>query len=62
MPVKKPTAKKTPAKKTTSKKAVAKKKPKLVCEICGYEVIVDKVCGCVEEHALICCGTPMSKK
>jgi len=23
---------------------------------------VDQACGCVEEHALICCGKPMAKK
>lgn len=62
MPVKKSTAKKKPIKKTTVKKAIAKKKPRLVCGVCGMELIVDKVCGCVEHHTLICCGKPMNEK
>jgi len=52
-----------PAKKAVKPKApVKKKQPKLECGICGYRVTVDRACGCVEEHALICCGKPMSKK
>jgi hypothetical protein len=50
------------AKKVTKPKAPAKKGPALECEICGYRVIVDQACGCVEEHTLICCGQPMAKK
>jgi hypothetical protein len=39
----------------------AKKGAALRCGICGYRVIVDEVCGCVEEHVLVCCGQPMKK-
>ncbi len=64
----KKTAKKTAVKKT--KKAAPKKKvtagakkgQAYECRVCGLRVIVDKVCGCVEEHALICCTKPMTKK
>ncbi len=67
MPVKK-TAKKTPAKK--KKKAAPKKKvaakikkgQAYECHVCGLRVVVNNVCGCVEEHALICCKKPMKKK
>jgi hypothetical protein len=61
MPVK---AKKkvTKPKKTVKRKAPAKKKPAFECGVCGYRVVVDQECGCVEEHALICCGQPMTKK
>jgi len=67
MPVKK-TAKKTPAKKTKKaaprKKAAAKirKGQAYECHVCGLRVVVNNVCGCVEEHALICCKKPMKKK
>lgn len=50
------------AKKVAKPKATKKKGPALECGICGYRVIVDQTCGCVEEHALICCGQPMTKK
>jgi hypothetical protein len=43
-------------------KAKAKVPDKLECHVCGYRVIVDETCGCVEEHVLICCGEPMAKK
>lgn len=43
-------------------KPKAKPAPKLECGVCGYRVIVDETCGCVEEHVLICCGEPMVKK
>ena len=76
MPAKKKAVKKTPkktAKKTAVKKtkraapkkkvtARAKKGQAYECKVCGLRVIVDKVCGCVEEHALICCTKPMTKK
>jgi hypothetical protein len=71
MPVKKTTkkpAKKTPAKKTKKaapkKKAAAKikKGQAYECHVCGLRVVVDNICGCVEEHALICCTKPMKKK
>jgi len=49
-----------PAKKT--KKAAPKKLvPALQCGVCGYRVIVDQTCGCVEEHLLLCCAQPMVK-
>ncbi len=71
MPVKKTTkktAKKSPAKK--KKKAAPKKKTSAKikkgqayeCHVCGLRVVVNNVCGCVEEHALICCKKPMKKK
>ena len=50
--------------KKTVKKAVKKTAPKaptLTCGVCGYRVIVDETCGCVEEHVLLCCGEPMQK-
>jgi len=73
---KKKAVKKTPqkiAKKTTVKKikkaapkkkveAKVKKGQAYECRVCGLRVIVDKVCGCVEEHVLICCSKPMIKK
>jgi hypothetical protein len=49
-------------KKVAKPKAASKKGPALECEVCGYRVVVDQECGCVEEHTLICCGQPMSKK
>jgi hypothetical protein len=39
----------------------AKKAPKLECVVCGYRVVIDQSCGCVEEHVLLCCGRPMNK-
>ncbi len=71
MPVKKTTkktAKKTAAKKTKKaapkKRAAAKikKGQAYECHVCGLRVVVDNICGCVEEHALICCEKPMKKK
>ena len=71
------TAKKTPAKRTakaaTAKKTAApaakKKAPakahkdlKYECSVCGFRVIVDEFCGCVEEHVILCCNKPMRKK
>ena len=44
------------------KKLSAKKKPKLVCGVCGFAVTVDNVCGCIEEHTLLCCGKAMAEK
>jgi len=49
-------------KKAAKPKARAKKQPGLECGVCGYRVVVDQACGCVEEHTLICCGEPMAKK
>lgn len=70
------TLKAVPRKKVTlKKKAAAKKKvtPKkksgkikkgdtYECAVCGVRVVVDEVCGCVEEHAFICCMKPMKKR
>lgn len=49
--------------KIVSKEVEAPKKtyPALQCHVCGYRLIVDQACGCVEEHVLICCGQPMAK-
>ena len=65
MPVKKTTkktVKKTPAKKTKKAAAKIKKGQAYECHVCGLRVVVNNVCGCVEEHALICCKKPMKKK
>ncbi|MFB0564279.1 MAG: hypothetical protein ACETWK_01205 [Candidatus Aminicenantaceae bacterium] len=66
MPVKK-TTKKTakkikkaaPKKKTAAR---AKKGDAYECGVCGYRIVVDEVCDCVEEHVYICCEKPMKKK
>lgn len=29
---------------------------------CGIEVEVKKVCGCLDECDLVCCGKPMERK
>jgi hypothetical protein len=60
MPVKKK-AKKKVVKKVVRKKSSVKK-PKLICGVCGMEVIIDKTCGCAEVHPLVCCGRPMTQK
>jgi hypothetical protein len=55
---------KKPAPKPKAKakaKPRAKAKDALECGVCGYRVVVDEACGCVEEHVLICCGRPMAK-
>jgi len=49
-------------KKAPKPKVSTKKGPALECGVCGYRVIVDQTCGCVEEHTLICCDKPMGKK
>jgi hypothetical protein len=59
--------KKTPrpvrkAKKKSAPTGKGKVKNALECGVCGYRVIVDETCGCVEEHVLLCCGRPMAKK
>jgi hypothetical protein len=55
-----------PKKAVPPPKKVKKTAPKklldgLNCEVCGYRVIVDEACGCVEEHILLCCDRPMTK-
>lgn len=70
MPVKKTAAKKAKvtAKKAFAKKPAAKKTVKqkqgdaYQCRVCGYRLIVDEVCGCVEEHVFMCCDKVMKKK
>jgi len=39
-----------------------KKGSKLQCRVCGMSVTVDEVCGCIEEHDIICCGKEMKPK
>ena len=52
-----------PKKKAPAKKVSAVKKGTTYeCHVCGYRIIVDQACGCVEEHVHICCGKPMKKK
>lgn len=49
----------------TAKKAAGEKVKKgtgYVCEVCGLEVVVDEVCGCVETCDIICCGEPMTAR
>jgi hypothetical protein len=43
------------------KEAPKKTYPALQCGVCGYRVVVDEACGCVEEHVLVCCNQPMTK-
>jgi hypothetical protein len=31
------------------------------CRVCGYRIVVDRACGCVEEHVYLCCGKTMKK-
>lgn len=61
--------KKAVAKTAAGKKAATKKTPdnnpgikkgsKLACQVCGFAITVDRVCGCMEEAHLVCCDTPM---
>ncbi|MCI4445891.1 MAG: hypothetical protein JHC32_07685 [Candidatus Aminicenantes bacterium] len=59
--------KKVSVQKSAAKKAVGRKAPgkKLLsgfeCEICGYRLLVDRECGCGEEHVILCCNQPMKK-
>ncbi|MBI4848081.1 MAG: hypothetical protein HY808_05815 [Nitrospirae bacterium] len=50
----------SPAK--TKKTATMKKGAKYGCNVCGIVVKVDEICGCVEEHDIICCSKPMKPK
>ncbi|MGB9906314.1 MAG: hypothetical protein ACPLRR_02875 [Candidatus Saccharicenans sp.] len=65
-PVKK-VVKKKPVKKAVKrvikKEVAAPPRPvtALECQVCGYRLIVDRKCGCAEEHVLVCCGQPMQK-
>jgi hypothetical protein len=58
------------AKTTKSSKAVKKSSPKkkqkelksgssYECYVCGLEISVDSVCGCVDFCDIICCGEQM---
>jgi len=49
--------------KVVTKEVEAPKKayPALQCGVCGYRLIVDQACGCVEEHVLMCCNQPMAE-
>lgn len=60
MAVKK-TARKAARKTVKPPRAKAPAKEGLECRVCGYRLIVDKTCGCAEEHVLICCGQPMMR-
>ena len=55
---------KKPTKTAPEKKAPAKTQKGLSyeCSVCGFRVVVDEFCGCVEEHILLCCNKPMKKK
>ncbi|MGD8537760.1 MAG: hypothetical protein PVI66_03485 [Candidatus Aminicenantes bacterium] len=53
------TAKTTPKKKTPAK---ARKDLRYECNVCGFRLIVDEFCGCVEEHIILCCNKPMKTK
>ncbi len=53
------------AKTTTAKKAVRKSSVKgqaLGCSLCGLVVTIDEDCGCIEEHAILCCEKPMKER
>ena len=51
-----------PAAKSKGKaKPAPKKSPAYQCSVCGYRVVVDELCGCAEEHVLVCCEQPMKK-
>ena len=60
----KPTAAKKAVKAAPKKKTPAKaqKDLKYECNVCGFRVIVDEFCGCVEEHVILCCNKPMRKR
>ncbi|MBC7350188.1 MAG: hypothetical protein H5U05_09470 [Candidatus Aminicenantes bacterium] len=65
-PVKKVVKKKPvkkPARKVVKKEVAPTPRPvtALECQVCGYRLIVDRKCGCAEEHVLVCCGQPMQK-
>jgi lipopolysaccharide biosynthesis regulator YciM len=49
---------------TPKKKAPAKTQKDLSyeCKVCGFRLIVDEFCGCVEEHVILCCNKPMRKR
>jgi len=55
-------AKKAVTKKAAADKPAIKKGSKLACQVCGFAITVDRVCGCIEEAYLVCCETPMKHK
>ena len=62
-----PTKKTVKPKRSTAAKpkksaAKVKKGDAYECRVCGYRIVVDEVCGCVEEHVYVCCDKPMKKK
>ena len=44
------------------KAAKIKKGETYECGVCGVRIVFDEACGCVEEHAFICCMKPMKKR
>lgn len=46
----------------TKKTKKMKKGDKYTCELCGFTVTVDEVCGCVDTCDIICCDKPMKLK
>ncbi len=54
-----------PEKKGTSRKTSTARRGSQAsgyeCGVCGYRVLVDKDCGCAEEHVLMCCDEPMGR-
>lgn len=55
-------AKKAVTKKAVEDQPVIKKGSKFACQVCGFAITVDRVCGCIEEDYLVCCETPMKHK
>jgi hypothetical protein len=65
--VQKKTTKSAPKKpgKTGVKKKTPAKAQKVLsyeCRVCGFRLVVDEYCGCVEEHVILCCNKPMKTK
>ena len=54
-------AKKKTTKAPAKKAARAKKGGAYECRVCGYRLVVDNVCGCEDEHVMVCCDQPMKK-
>ena len=48
-----PAKKAVVAKKPAAKKAASYKKG-YECKLCGYRLVVDRECGCGEEHVILC--------
>jgi len=48
-------------KKSVKKAAKTKAGDAYECRVCGHRIIVDQVCGCVEEHIYLCCGEAMKR-